>query len=119
MTASSVVRSKFIAPFTVFTRFGIRSCRRLSCTSICFQALATWFLSAIRPVVGTDHPEDDRDDDDEQNERGHGVLPAGELGRDESGEGLAERLGDGGGVAVETDDRMLLVDEHFDARARP
>ena len=44
------------------------------------------------------------------------VLVAGGLGRDESGEGLAEGLGDRGGVAVETDDGMLLVDEHFDAR---
>ena len=47
ITASRVDFSKSIAPFTAFTRLGIRSCRRLSCTSICFQPLATWFLSAI------------------------------------------------------------------------
>jgi len=50
MTASSVPRSNSIAPFTVFTRFGIRSCRRLSCTSICFQAFSTWFLSEMSPL---------------------------------------------------------------------
>src|SRR6266849_2620694 len=50
MTASSVERSKSIAPFTEFTRFGIRSWRRFSCTSICLKALMVWFFSEIRPL---------------------------------------------------------------------
>src|SRR5205823_13374768 len=50
MTASSVERSKSIAPFTEFTRFGIRSWRRLSCTSICLKALMVWFFREISPL---------------------------------------------------------------------
>src|SRR5260370_25720039 len=50
MTASSVERSKSIAPFTAFTRFGIRSCRRFSCTSICLKVLMVWFFREIRPL---------------------------------------------------------------------
>src|SRR5207237_1135162 len=50
MTASSVERSKSIAPFSEFARFGIRSWRRLSCTSICLKALMVWFLREISPL---------------------------------------------------------------------
>src|SRR5438105_4489327 len=50
MTASSVERSKSIAPFTEFTRLGIRSWRRLSCTSICLKALMVWFFREISPL---------------------------------------------------------------------
>ncbi len=38
MTASSVSRSCFMYPLAVSTRFGIRSCRRVSCTSIWAKA---------------------------------------------------------------------------------
>ena len=41
ITAVKVPFSKSIAPLTVFTRLGMRSCRRLSCTSICRQPLST------------------------------------------------------------------------------
>ena len=50
MTASSVSFSKLIAPRTAFTRLGIRSWRRLSCTSICLKAFTVWFLSDTRPL---------------------------------------------------------------------
>src|SRR5262245_33919844 len=41
VTASNVSRSCAAYPFTDSTRFGIRSQRRLSCTSTCAQALST------------------------------------------------------------------------------
>src|SRR5690606_22845745 len=41
MTASSVPRSCAMYPFTASTRFGIKSYRRVSCTSICEKALRT------------------------------------------------------------------------------
>src|SRR3989442_12352330 len=47
ITASSVDFSKSIAPLTALTRFGIRSCRRLSWTSICLKAFSVWFLREI------------------------------------------------------------------------
>ena len=53
ITASRVDFSKSIAPFTAFTRLGIRSCRRLSCTSICLNALIVWFLSETSPLYAT------------------------------------------------------------------
>src|SRR3990172_6974550 len=50
ITASRVSRSKSMAPFTALTRLGIRSWRRLSCTSICFQAFSVSPLSWISPL---------------------------------------------------------------------
>src|SRR5437016_377059 len=47
ITASSVERSNSIAPLTAFTRLGIRSCSRLSWTSICLKALSVWFLRGV------------------------------------------------------------------------
>src|SRR5207247_7125855 len=39
-----------MAPLTALTRFGIRSWRRLSCTSICLKALTVWFFSEMSPL---------------------------------------------------------------------
>jgi hypothetical protein len=43
VTFSSTCFSCAAYPFTVFTRFGMRSARRFSCTSICAQALSIAF----------------------------------------------------------------------------
>src|SRR5574341_464968 len=50
MTASRVPRSKSMAPLTTLTKLGVRSWRRLSCTSICFQAFSVSPLSWINPL---------------------------------------------------------------------
>src|SRR2546426_8079672 len=50
MTASSVDFSKSMAPFTAFTRLGIKSWRRFNWTSICLNALSVWFLSETSPL---------------------------------------------------------------------
>src|SRR6267378_225886 len=50
ITASSVDRSNSMAPFTAFTRLGIRSWRRLSWTSICLKAFSVWFLRETSPL---------------------------------------------------------------------
>src|SRR5262245_56806625 len=50
MTASSVSRSWPMYPLTASTRFGIRSYRRLSWTSIWANAFWNWFRATTRPL---------------------------------------------------------------------
>ena len=50
MTASSVSFSCAAYALTVSTRFGMRSIRRFSCTSICDQEFSTWLRERISPL---------------------------------------------------------------------
>ena len=78
VTASSVPRSCCMYPRTVSTRFGIRSCRRLSCTSICAQAFCASFRNVTSPLyVATNQStsDDDYADHDQDDDRGTHFKP--------------------------------------------
>src|SRR4029077_6380051 len=122
ITASSVDRSKSMAPLTAFTRLGIRSWRRLSWTSICLNAFSVWFLREMSPLYAPiTHATTTTRRTRKMIEPMSNSVPKGATLRVGRGEEFRERLphgfGDGRVLGAQPGEGMGSLDVQLDAPA--